>query len=853
MRVRFLLLLPFAGVCLASSLQANQTMTNVPITKEIVDTFVRCPFLDYQTDPATACERFLHHLLKRRVGLDSAVRSLARKYALKPAVARELAEVIILRYYMYSKSCPEYLKSVDFKQRLQDRMVELVRNSGHQEAIIRYVAETFSNEDDCTLELLKELVEGSVQPDQSAFVVADQVGWPPNWLDLLSHAPSNRLPLWMLVGFDGFAIPRSWRLAILERLMDRFPVASLKDPLHILALRVHREAVIQFLDAGLVREGIARFEGLPATARDRLLKGGPLSIKGCLDGLPLEDRDEESNWKPEEAAHLLPVELAAAYLLEDRVEDARKMLGRITWTTEVLEKRRARAKKGDRCHSPVMVKRVLLERLLAGTSDDPFEVLQSFLANECRVVSIALGSSALWLKLLEPTLTVHGYRRVTEYLGSYWDGDRWPPKFGCIWSNHGECRVEPDGTPGLLERALDERVSAPGEEALGVRARAMHAALLSYEPPGAGQDVIAEASRRMDPMEATIGNRLSVTGLSAFSEVRLPANEIASAPSPHENKPVVPRADAAPEPKIAPLPPGHVLVRFETEGERAVAISVSQALDPMGETSMGGYWVHLSRDGGKSWESSYYIGLSQGFPYRVLRDSKHKLLAGDFLEPEVMVKEIDPASITFPPIAMRTKREDSGLFLSIPLSALVLDSDGDGLTDLAEERLLLDPRSKDSDGDGFEDGADSMPNVAFVESEDDVPAVLQRLMQRVFEKGWGALVEPAGPCSIEDVVADYGKQGKPRGLNAFAFVEGNRLDFAGVRPERPTLVFSERECERLYDLRGAFYPVRIILVVFNQERTAGFAIWSASWTGGGFKFRKIRGGWELEEVSRWIT
>lgn len=39
---------------------------------------------------------------------------------------------------------------------------------------------------------------------------------------------------------------------------------------------------------------------------------------------------------------------------------------------------------------------------------------------------------------------------------------------------------------------------------------------------------------------------------------------------------------------------------------------------------------------------------------------------------------------------MRARRREEGLYLSIPFGDLERDHDGDGLTDLAEERLLTD-------------------------------------------------------------------------------------------------------------------------------------------------------------------
>src|SRR4030095_8395640 len=43
---------------------------------------------------------------------------------------------------------------------------------------------------------------------------------------------------------------------------------------------------------------------------------------------------------------------------------------------------------------------------------------------------------------------------------------------------------------------------------------------------------------------------------------------------------------------------------------------------------------------------------------------------------------------------------------------LARDTDGDGLTDLLEERIVTDPNAADTDGDGILDGRDPLPQVA---------------------------------------------------------------------------------------------------------------------------------------------
>ena len=144
---------------------------------------------------------------------------------------------------------------------------------------------------------------------------------------------------------------------------------------------------------------------------------------------------------------------------------------------------------------------------------------------------------------------------------------------------------------------------------------------------------------------------------------------------------------------LAPLPGGYELVRVERDGKRVVAISVSQNYDPTGEVSRGGYWVHLSDDGGRTWQNPLYTGLADLYPYVVLPDSKMPLMNGDTLNVAVDVQELDTASITYPPVALRSLRRETNLYVKIPLAELKRDSIGDGMSDIAREHLLLTPHA----------------------------------------------------------------------------------------------------------------------------------------------------------------
>lgn len=204
----------------------------------------------------------------------------------------------------------------------------------------------------------------------------------------------------------------------------------------------------------------------------------------------------------------------------------------------------------------------------------------------------------------------------------------------------------------------------------------------------------ARTGDRADPAAATIARLLRTPAPAAFEEHPLP-----------DDVPLLGMTDQDAEKRLAAavkglsLPAGVCLARVEREGSRVAALVSSQGYDPTGEVSPGSYWVLLSTDGGATWSDPLYTGLRINQPYVVRPVSALPLFAGDHLHVEVEVRELDPAKITFPPIGLAPKRTARGLYLDIPLAALTRDSDG--LTDLAEARLLTDPASPDTDGDGI--------------------------------------------------------------------------------------------------------------------------------------------------------
>jgi hypothetical protein len=298
------------------------------------------------------------------------------------------------------------------------------------------------------------------------------------------------------------------------------------------------------------------------------------------------------------------------------------------------------------------------------------------------------------------------------------------------------------------------------------------------------------------------------------------------------------------------------VVRYSASGKVAAAISLSQAVDPTGEVSGGGYWLHLSHDGGKTWGKPLYLALQQYEPYDVVSESHLPLLRGRTLQIEVEVKEVDPASVMFPPVALRAKRTARDLYITLSLDDIERDSDGDGLTDLLEEKLHTNPFDADTDHDGLSDADDPLPQVSAVAPMIADSEVVRLALQAIFGYDAAAIITGGphpttrAPITIKDLLT---AAGAPRGRQpTVLFLESQKALFRGLTLPNTTIILDDAEVRHDERRYGLFYPVSFHLW-FNHSHTKAFVLWSASWTGGTLTFTKQRGKWQKPEQSSWIT
>lgn len=262
-------------------------------------------------------------------------------------------------------------------------------------------------------------------------------------------------------------------------------------------------------------------------------------------------------------------------------------------------------------------------------------------------------------------------------------------------------------------------------------------------------------------------------------------------------------------------------VTVDTQGQRTVVVYRSYALDPSSELGDAGYRLQLRDAGGKVEDLS--LGFSEMRPYVIVHNDKLPLLDGDDLQLAVDARELDDASVTFPPVGLRAKRQEKDLLLRCPLAELRKDTDGDGLTDIEEARLVTDPSSVDTDGDGLSDKDDPAPLGA------DAPSTPE---QEVRQAAYRQLVSQRvkGELLIEQT-------------------NGPRLGLSGVDFRVLSLTAEELEA---YQKRFGF-RVTFKLGVKMQDATHAKVSVSFGWTGGEWNAEKEADGWKFSAGSLWIT
>jgi hypothetical protein len=322
-------------------------------------------------------------------------------------------------------------------------------------------------------------------------------------------------------------------------------------------------------------------------------------------------------------------------------------------------------------------------------------------------------------------------------------------------------------------------------------------------------------------------------------------------PAEHRAAPDIEASFQLPEGMELPVDAYFVARLARGEGDVWYLVYASHALDPVGEISAGGYWLARSTDGGRTWAGPWYLGLQQYFPYVVRADSTLPIAAGEMIRLEVLVRELDTGSITFPPVGLTTKAERDGVYLEFALADVVRDADGDGLTDIVERRLGTDPSRQDTDGDRLRDDLDGVPLVPYDAAAAGDGRIATAFLQAVYGVENAGLITGLAPDGgVEEALRSI--LDPPRRAidpEDTLFVSGDPALFAGANPRIRIIVGGKRRV----DSAGAFYPLAVEQVFKNHDASRVYIIWSAGWQGGEMLLTGGPARYTIHELSRWIT
>lgn len=292
----------------------------------------------------------------------------------------------------------------------------------------------------------------------------------------------------------------------------------------------------------------------------------------------------------------------------------------------------------------------------------------------------------------------------------------------------------------------------------------------------------------------------------------------------------------------------------------------SNAIDPSGETGVGGYWLLEGYPQKEEWEEPLYLGLRTLLPYTIdgyapdvvpssMKDLDSLVLVG-------ARQPLNLGSLTFPPIAMETREPERGL-ITVDLKTVKRDRDDDRLTDLFELRVGLNPENPDTDQDGLRDNRDSVPTRAYEGTSKDRSRAYA-LLSILEGHEDGAIIQ--APATAEQIESDpffglnFSKEEDPEQLqytDPIPSVLYLQSDFEGlgnaVLPYM-LVVQTESEAKAISETFPPHYPIQISRQIEDPYSDRMIVIWSAGWVGGTVLLtRQPTGGYKREVLSSWIT
>ena len=213
-----------------------------------------------------------------------------------------------------------------------------------------------------------------------------------------------------------------------------------------------------------------------------------------------------------------------------------------------------------------------------------------------------------------------------------------------------------------------------------------------------------------------------------------------------------------------------------------------------------GYWIGLSKDNGITWKH-YYTGLTENFYYFLKRNSKIPLWKDSTtLQIEsVIVRQVTQV---MHPMPAEFEAIHDNVAIQLDLAKIIMDSDNDGLTDIVENKMLLNPNNPDTDGDGINDSEDKNPRFKSIKTDKSI--IYQTLIENFRPNKRGIMeIDITNPPVFKKSEMDslYGN------FNTVNLLVTDDTDFQHLNLQNETMIIMTTEEYKTYKAK---YPSHFI-------------------------------------------
>jgi hypothetical protein len=256
-----------------------------------------------------------------------------------------------------------------------------------------------------------------------------------------------------------------------------------------------------------------------------------------------------------------------------------------------------------------------------------------------------------------------------------------------------------------------------------------------------------------------------------------------------------------------------------------------------------GIWIGYSENNGKTW-NYFYTGIVQKQPVYIKPYSQRSLIKDNgVLEIDAcLLKQL--TRFSHPGPGPKYKCVKDGIYVILDINIIAKDSDGDGLSDIVEDKFYTDKYNIDTNGNGIPDNNDPNPRVNYPRTEKS--KIYEAILNNEIEWERGGYNGKKGKLIFkEDLV--YVSDASQTVL-----IRTDDKDLMGIKRSKSRIIFMSRE-ESKKDSKGysTLLERRSLTPLFKVDGMKdtykiGESFGTASRT---LLIRKTDEGWTIEEIS----